>query len=196
MFSLRVFFCKELSFFFFAKVFVFFCKFFSQGMCFFMLCFFGRRVCFCFFEKWVFVSKGFNLIFCQWSFFFPRVLVFFNGVQFFRFFHRGLGFYLEMFWSFQTKRFEMLQRIFSKKKGLFFPEVWCGFLSKGIVFFFGIGFHFFEGMIFCFSNKFLFFFFCFSGRGDFCFSSKSSFFNFFFINGFLLKGFFSQKVFV
>ena len=56
MFSLRVFFCKELRFF-FCKGF-FFCKFFSQGMCFFMLCFFGRRVCFFFFKKKGFCFQG------------------------------------------------------------------------------------------------------------------------------------------
>ena len=190
MFSLRVFFCKELRF--FLQRF-FFCKFFSQGMCFFMLCFFGRRV---FFKKRVFVSKGFNLIFVS-GVFFSKSFIFFNGVQFFRFFHRGLGFYLKMFWSFQTKRFEILQRIFSKKKGLLFPEVWCGFLSKGIVFFFGIGFQFFEGMFFVFQISFVFFF-CFSGRRNFLvFLQKVVFFQVFLFNKwFSFERFFLVKKFL
>ena len=92
------------------------------------------------------------------------------------------------------------KEFFKKERGLLFPEDWCVFLSKGIVFFFRIGFQFFEGMIFFFSNKF--FFFVFSVRRNFfiiVFSSKSSIFSSFLkkkTNGFILKGFFRQNVYV
>ena len=83
----------------------------------------------------VFVSKGFNLIFFS-GVFFSKSFIFLNGVRFSDF-SLGLGFFLKkMFWSFQSKRFEILQRIFSKKKGLLFPEDWCVFFVKGYCFFF------------------------------------------------------------
>ena len=50
-------------------------------------------------------------------------------------FSLGLGFFLKMFWSFQSKRFEILQRIFQKRNGCFFQKIGVFFLSKGIVFF-------------------------------------------------------------
>ena len=67
--------------------------------------------------------------------FFSKSFIFFNGVHFSDFFTAAWFFFLKMFWSFQSKRFEILQRILSKKKGLLFPEDWCVFFGQRVLFF-------------------------------------------------------------
>ena len=134
-FLCEFFFLQGVEVFFLQRFLFFFASFFRKVCVFFMLCFFGRRVCLFFLKKWVFVSKGFNLIFVSGVFFFSKSFSFFQWGPVFQIFSPGLGFLFGNVLVFSNEEVWNVAKNFFKKERVVFSRSLVWFFVKGDCFF-------------------------------------------------------------